>query len=192
MELPYDPVSLLGIYIWKNESSKAKRYMYSNVYNGTLLNHKKEISELLYLHILGLNKYAFGENAVKVTCLCHPIISRGTKFHYHVSPVVSILIIWLRWCQPALSIVISLPCIFFVCLITQSCLTLCDSMDYSPPGSSVHGDSPARTLEWVAMPFSRWSSQPRDRTQVSHIAGRLFTWKCLGVDIWGFLDIHCR
>ena len=46
---------------------------------------------------------------------------------------------------------------------------------YSPPGSSVHGIFQARILEWVAIPFSRGSSQPRDRTQVSHIAGRFFT-----------------
>ena len=151
MELPYDLISLLGIYIWKNESRKSKRYMYSNVYNGILLNHKKEISELLYLCILGLNKYEFGENAIKVTCLCHLIISRGASFHYHMSPVVSTLIIWLRWCQPVLSIVISLPCIFFVCLITQSCLTLCDSMDCSPPWTPwtplSMGILQARTLE---------------------------------------------
>ena len=40
-------------------------------------------------------------------------------------------------------------------LVTQSCLTLCDHMDRSPPGSSVHGILQARILEWVAMPFSR-------------------------------------
>ena len=44
-----------------------------------------------------------------------------------------------------------------------------------PPGSSVHGDSLGEVLEWVAMPSSRGSSQPRDQTQVSHIAGRFFT-----------------
>ena len=42
-----------------------------------------------------------------------------------------------------------------VCLVTQLCLTLCDPMDYSPPGSSVHGILQARILEWVAIPFSR-------------------------------------
>ena len=47
-------------------------------------------------------------------------------------------------------------------------------MDYSPPGSSVHGILQARILEWVAISFSRGSSRPRDRTQVSHIAGRCF------------------
>ena len=44
----------------------------------------------------------------------------------------------------------------------QSCPTLCNLMDCSPPGSSVHGGFQARTLEWVAMPFSRGSSWPRD------------------------------
>ena len=57
----------------------------------------------------------------------------------------------------------------------QSCLTLCDPMDCSPPGSSFHGDSPAKTLEWVVKPTSRRSSQPRDSTQVSCIAGGLLT-----------------
>ena len=51
----------------------------------------------------------------------------------------------------------------------------CDTMDYSPPGSSVHGILQARILEWVAMPFSSKSSQPRDQTWVSHIASRFFT-----------------
>ena len=50
----------------------------------------------------------------------------------------------------------------------QSCLTLCDPMDYSLPGSSVHGILQARILEWVAISFSRGSSQPRDRTQGSN------------------------
>ena len=48
-------------------------------------------------------------------------------------------------------------------------------MHCSPPGSSVHGILQTRILEWVAMPSSRGSSQPRDWTQVSHIAGRFFT-----------------
>ena len=60
-------------------------------------------------------------------------------------------------------------------LITQSCATLCDPMDWSPPAFSVHGILQARKLEWVAFPFSRGSSWLRDRTQVSCIAGRCFT-----------------
>ena len=54
--------------------------------------------------------------------------------------------------------------------VTQSCLTLCNPVDYP-----VHGILQARKLEWVAVPFSRGSSQPSDGTQVSHIAGRFFT-----------------
>ena len=48
------------------------------------------------------------------------------------------------------------------CLVAQSCLTLCDPMDCSPPGFSVRGISQARILEWVAISFSRGSSPPRD------------------------------
>ena len=59
--------------------------------------------------------------------------------------------------------------------VAQSCLTLCNPMDYSLPGSSVHGIFQARVLEWVAIAFSRGSSQPRDRTWVSRIVGRCFT-----------------
>ena len=49
----------------------------------------------------------------------------------------------------------------------QSCPTLCDPMDCSLPGSSAHGFLQTRILEWVAMPFSRASSRPRDRTHAS-------------------------
>ena len=56
---------------------------------------------------------------------------------------------------------------FHVCVkVTQSCLTLCDYI--------AHGILQARILEWVAFPFSRGSSQPRDQTQVSHIVGGFF------------------
>ena len=58
--------------------------------------------------------------------------------------------------------------------VAQLCLTLCDPVNYSPPGSSVHGILQARILEWVAISFSRRSSRPRDRTQVSRIVGRCF------------------
>ena len=58
--------------------------------------------------------------------------------------------------------------------VTQSCLTLCDPMNCSPPGSSVHEIFQARVLEWVAISFSRGSSQTRDQTWLSHIAARRF------------------
>ena len=60
-------------------------------------------------------------------------------------------------------------------LVAHSCPTLWDPMDYSRPGSPVRGILQARILEWVAIPFSRGSSWPRNWTQVSHIAGRFFT-----------------
>ena len=58
--------------------------------------------------------------------------------------------------------------------VAQSCPTVCNSMDCSLPSSSVHGIFQARVLEWVAISFSRGSSQLRDRTQVSGIIGRCF------------------
>ena len=77
-------------------------------------------------------------------------------------------------------------------LILQLCPTLCDPLDCSPLGSSVHGILQARILEWVAISFSRGSSQPRDQTLVSWIAGRFFTiWttrEALRVVQW--LSIH--
>ena len=74
-----------------------------------------------------------------------------------------------------------------VCVHAQWCLTLCDPMDWSWPGSSVHGIFQARQLEWVAIFYSRGSSQPRDWTHVScfdrQILYHCATWEvpsCLG------------
>ena len=70
--------------------------------------------------------------------------------------------------------------------VTQLCPTLCDPMDCSLPGSSVHGIFQAIVLEWIAISFSRGSSQPRDRTQVSHIVDRCFTvWATMAVTLKG-------
>ena len=60
-------------------------------------------------------------------------------------------------------------------LLSPSCLTLCHPMDCSLPGSSVHGIFQAIVLEWIAISFSRGSSQPRAQIQVSHIVDRCFT-----------------
>ena len=67
--------------------------------------------------------------------------------------------------------------------VAQLCLTLCNPMDCSPPGSLVPGIFQARVLEWVAISFSRASSWPRDQTQVSDIAGRRFT-------LWATREAH--
>ena len=75
----------------------------------------------------------------------------------------------------------------------------CNPTDRSPPGSSVHGILQATILEWVTLPFSKGFSQPRDRTQVSHIAGRFFTiWAiseagvcvCVCVCVYLFLSVR--
>ena len=90
----------------------------------------------------------------------------------------------ISWFSPPLSIfldtlfvqatIISWLDYYWVGEVAQSCLTLCDPVDCSPPGSSIHGILQARILEWVAISSSRGSSWPRDQTQVSRIAGRCF------------------
>ena len=59
-----------------------------------------------------------------------------------------------------------------VYLVAQLCLTFCDPMDYSLPGSSVHGIHQARILEWISITFSKGSFRSRDQTWVSCTAGR--------------------
>ena len=61
------------------------------------------------------------------------------------------------------------------CYLVAKLRRVCNPMDCSPPGSSVHGVSQARILEWVTISFSTESSPPSDRTRVSCIAGRFFT-----------------
>ena len=66
--------------------------------------------------------------------------------------------------------------IYTACVFSHfSHVRLCDPMDCSLPGSSVYGISQARKLEWIVMPSSRGSSQPRDQTRVSWTAGRFLT-----------------
>ena len=60
-------------------------------------------------------------------------------------------------------------------LVVELCPTLCDPMDCSSPGSAIHGILQTRIHEWADIPFSRWSSWPRDGTWVSHITGRFLT-----------------
>ena len=75
-------------------------------------------------------------------------------------------------------------------LVIHSCLTLCDLMDGSPLDSSVHGILLARILEWVAIPFSTASSQPRDQTWVSCIAGGFFTLWATREALYRLLKTH--
>ena len=82
---------------------------------------------------------------------------------------------WLHWCWVLCVCVCVCVCVYVLCVLdAQSCLTLCNPMDYSLPGSSVHGILQAKMLEWVAILFSRGSSWPRGWTWVSCIADRFF------------------
>ena len=90
------------------------------------------------------------------------VMGRGwSKFRTHKTEGQNLLFNWEKWKVKVLA--------------TQSCLTPCDLMDCGPPGSSVPGIFQARTLEWVAIPFSRRSSWSRDQSHISWIAGRFFT-----------------
>ena len=81
----------------------------------------------------------------------------------------------------------------YVCvcvLVHPLCLTLCDTKDYSQPGSSVHGILHARILEWLPISFSRGSSQPKDQTLISCIAGWFFTIWATREDSWETRAAH--
>ena len=75
-------------------------------------------------------------------------------------------------------------------LVAQSCLTLCNPMDGSPPGSSVHAILQARILEWVAISFSRGPSWLRDLTRVSSIS-RIGRWLLYHWPTWKTQNVHC-
>ena len=77
-------------------------------------------------------------------------------------------------------------------LCAQSCPTLCNPMDWSPPGSSIHGILQARILEWVVISSSRGSSQPRGRTHISCIScnGRQVLYHCATWEAHSPLPIH--
>ena len=93
--------------------------------------------------------------------------------------------LWYKWLPLPSYSIYSILYIYsaVLCLVTQSCLTLCDPMDYNLSGSPIVCFFQARILERVAIPFSGGSSQPSDRIQVSCIAGRFFT-------IWAARDAH--
>ena len=88
---------------------------------------------------------------------------------------------------------------YILCVCAQLCLTLCSPMDSSPPLSSVHGISQAIILEWVAISYSRGSSQPRDQTHVScfscigkQILYHCPNWKALYINIQIYVYIHAH
>ena len=91
-------------------------------------------------------------------------------------------------------IIYLIMCVYCVCSVTSSCLTVCDPMDYSPLGSSIHGIFQAWILEWVAISSFRGSSKPRDQTWVyciSCISRQILyycdTWEATYLTIKGIL-----
>ena len=107
--------------------------------------------------------WVFGEHPSKKNIISVFLIDQGSQ------QVVGLLF---NYCYFSFLIFNSM---FQFSSVAQLCPTLSDPMDCSLPGSSIHGIFQARILEWVAISFSRRSSQPRDWTQVSHIVGRCFT-----------------
>ena len=115
------------------------------------------------------------------TTLVHFLESLNLMHHWHI------IIIQIPWVKFGLTVSVVHYMGFDLCKMTgiyyysevkvaQSCLTLCNPMDHT-----VHGIFQARILKWVAVPFSRESSQPRDRTLVSRIADRFFiSWAIRG------------
>ena len=92
-----------------------------------------------------------GKGSLRLGSLCLPIRTKEVNYPF----------LWHVW----------------VWMCAKSCLTLCNPMDYSPPGSSVHAISQARILEWVSISYSRGSSWSRDRTHIS-CTGRWILYLC--------------
>ena len=105
-----------------------------------------------------------------------PFLGQNFLFLYHIARFLHPSVLWTCNTRRSTTLVVD-----YVLLcekqskVAQSCPTLCDPMDCSLPRSSVHGIFQARVMEWVAISFSRGSSQPRDQTWVSCIVGRRFT-----------------
>ena len=103
----------------------------------------------------------------------------GINILHFIFPFIKLLGIWFFFSICWVFWIILL----WMCLVPQSCLTLYNPMDCSTPDSFVHGILHARILDWVAMPSSMGSSQPKDQTQVSHIAGGFST-------VWATREAH--
>ena len=109
---------------------------------------------------------------VPVVCVGRCLITRITLNHGNTWRLVTWELMTIN-CLPLTDAVC--VCVCVCVLVTQLCPTLIDPMDHRPPDSSVHGILQARIQEWVAIPFCRGSSPPRDRTWIVCIAGRFFT-----------------
>ena len=125
------------------------------------------------IHFCGYDSFFFFFAALQVLWALSSPIRDWTLVLIKESRVLYVIAQWKRSL-----ILIPWDSLFDVSLVvvySPSCVRLLWPMDCSLLGSPVHGILQARILEWVAIPFSRKASQPRNRTQVSCIAGRLFT-----------------
>ena len=125
-------------------------------------------------------------NSAPNTCIASPIFSTPTRrlIYYilwtsqspkvHSSRLGSLLVSYILWAWKCVHLCTDkYPSLWFEFMCAkwlQSCLTVCDSTDCSPPGSSVHGILQARILEWVTMPSSRGSSWARDGNRISYVS----------------------
>ena len=129
-----------------------------------------------------------GQDTVGKTMLCTRFPAKGSAGVWNPAHALSskswvpVLSCGLEEAESFLNLSTQRTCLLFKTLLPNFskgsvvvCWLLCDPMDRSPPGSSVHGILQVRILEWIAIPFSRGSSWPRDWTQVSCIAGGSFT-----------------
>ena len=146
-----------------------------------------------------------------MNCIVHGVSKSQTRlsdFHFHFITTKSILrstrhtysvdFSFYTMCQQIYVAIMGSACMQAKSL--QSCRTFCNPLDYNLPGSSVHGILQARILEWRAIPFSKGSSWPRNRTRVSCIAGTFFTiwaireapwWEVGIITVWGTgLECH--
>ena len=141
-----------------------------------------------FIHVLPLNIWTQSENFKNILAIEVPTLDFIECHH-----------LWIRYSY----VRVTFLCVGCVCVCvcahahTQSCLTLCDPLDHTPPGSSVHGIFQAGILGWVAMPSSRGSSQPRSQTGVSCVPciGRQITYHCPTWEaqfcLYPYLNLKC-
>ena len=119
----------------------------------------------------------------RLTLVCHSLATISSLFSFLFLVIMQTNS---RWCKISAIAPLFSPRPALKVLITLLCLTLCDSISCSPPGSSAHGILQTRILEWVAIPFSRRSSWSKGQTRVSCIACGFFTICATGKPISSF------
>ena len=142
----------------------------SNGYSG-LVSFRIDWFDLL--EVQGTLKSLLQHHCSKPSILWHSALFMIQLSHPYVTTGKTIALTRGTFVGKVLSLLFTMLSRFVMCVWAksfQSCPTLCDPMDYSPPVSSVHGILQARILDWVAMPSSKRSSRPRDQTHVFYIS----------------------